>query len=127
MAHKTRQFEEWLADALENFRRHQEGLILRIPRIVRNVTLKEFAKYNGDIQECVKGLKRELLGAEDNIIDPSTRKRKWIESQETDGDKSDSKLATQESSRAIKTGMVQHIVLRPCTDGIRSSYSGGHP
>ncbi|KAJ8456873.1 hypothetical protein ONZ51_g11864 [Trametes cubensis] len=103
VAHKTRQFEEWLADALENFRRHQEGLILRIPRIVRNVTLKEFAKYNGDIQECVKGLKRELLGAEDNIIDPSTRKRKWIESQETDGDKSDSKLATQESSRAIKT------------------------
>ncbi|KAI0662052.1 hypothetical protein C8Q70DRAFT_910071 [Cubamyces menziesii] len=103
VAHKTRQFEEWLADALENFRRHQEGLILRIPRIVRNVTLKEFAKYNGDIQECIKGLKRELLGAEDNIIDPSTRKRKWIESQETDGDKSDSKLATQESSRAIKT------------------------
>ncbi|CDO71699.1 hypothetical protein BN946_scf184915.g43 [Trametes cinnabarina] len=103
VAHKTRQFEEWLADALENFRRHQEGLILRIPRIVRNVTLREFAKYNGDIQECVKGLKRELLGAEDNTIDPSTRKRKWIESQEIDNDK----LGTAESSRALKTGMVQ--------------------
>ncbi|KAI0632017.1 hypothetical protein C8Q77DRAFT_1218560 [Trametes polyzona] len=103
VAHKTRQFEEWLADALENFRRHQEGLILRIPRIVRNVTLRDFAKYNGDIQECVKGLKRELLGAEDNTIDPSTRKRKWIESQETEGDKLDGKLGHTESSRALKT------------------------
>ncbi|KAL7280073.1 hypothetical protein ACG7TL_006488 [Trametes sanguinea] len=99
VAHKTRQFEEWLADALENFRRHQEGLILRMPRIVRNVTLREFAKYNGDIQECVKGLKRELLGAEDNTIDPSTRKRKWIESQENEGDK----LGPAESLRALKT------------------------
>ncbi|KAI8986205.1 hypothetical protein BD414DRAFT_487971 [Trametes punicea] len=103
VAHKTRQFEEWLADALENFRRHQEGLILRIPRIVRNVTLREFAKYNGDIQECVKGLKRELLGAEDNTIDPSMRKRKWVESQEIEGEKLDAKLAANESSRAMKT------------------------
>ncbi|KAI0763606.1 hypothetical protein BD413DRAFT_581763 [Trametes elegans] len=103
VAHKARQFEDWLADALENFRRHQEGLISRIPRIVRNVTLKEFAKYNGDIQECVKGLKRALLGTEDNTIDMGTRKRKWIESQETEGDKSDEKLAPSESSRAIKS------------------------
>ncbi|KAI0352642.1 hypothetical protein OH77DRAFT_1408768 [Trametes cingulata] len=103
VAHKTRQFEEWLADALENFRRHQESLILRIPRIVRNVTLRDFAKYNGDIQECVKGLKRELLGGEDNTIDMGTRKRKWIESQETEGDKLDGKLASNDSSRASKT------------------------
>ncbi|KAI0670937.1 hypothetical protein C8Q78DRAFT_974098 [Trametes maxima] len=103
VAHKARQFEEWLEDALENFRMHQEGLILRIPRIVRNVTLRDFAKYNGDIQECVKGLKRELLGAEDNTIDAGTRKRKWIESQETEGDKLDGKLGAHESSRAIKT------------------------
>ncbi|KAI0822010.1 hypothetical protein BC628DRAFT_1328258 [Trametes gibbosa] len=102
VAHKTRQFEDWLADALENFQRHQEGLILRIPRIVRSVTLKDFAKYNGDIQECVKGLKRELLGAEDSTIDPSTRKRKWVESQEVDGDKLDGKLAHAES-RAMKS------------------------
>ncbi|KAL1950196.1 hypothetical protein VTO73DRAFT_5319 [Trametes versicolor] len=102
VAHKTRQFEDWLSDALENFRRHQEGLILRIPRIVRNVTLRDFAKYNGDIQECVKGLKRDMLGAEDNTIDAGTRKRKWIESQETD-DKLDGKLGHTESSRAIKT------------------------
>ncbi|OJT02040.1 hypothetical protein TRAPUB_7456 [Trametes pubescens] len=102
VAHKTRQFEDWLSDALENFRRHQEGLILRIPRIVRNVTLRDFAKYNGDIQECVKGLKRDMLGAEDNTIDAGTRKRKWIESQETE-DKLDGKLGHTESSRAIKT------------------------
>ncbi|KAI0373905.1 hypothetical protein BV20DRAFT_937226 [Pilatotrama ljubarskyi] len=102
VAHKTRQFEEWLADALENFRRHQEGLILRIPRIVRNVTLRDFAKYNGDIQECVKGLKRELLGGDDNTIDMGTRKRKWIESQEAEGDKLDTKLSSNDS-RASKT------------------------
>ncbi|KAH9846105.1 hypothetical protein C2E23DRAFT_872536 [Lenzites betulinus] len=103
VAHKTRQFEDWLADALENFQRHQEGLILRMPRIVRNVTLRDFAKYNGDIQECVKGLKRELLGAEDSTIDQGTRKRKWVESQEADGDKLDGKLAHTEAPRAMKT------------------------
>ena len=84
MAHKTRQFEEWLADVLENFRRHQESLILRMPRIVRDVTLREFVKYNGDIQAAVKGRNRELLGNEDATIDLGTRKRKWVESQESE-------------------------------------------
>ena len=48
VAHKTRQFEDWLEDTLENFRRHQETLISRMPRIVRNITMREFAKYKGD-------------------------------------------------------------------------------
>ncbi|KAH8104720.1 hypothetical protein BXZ70DRAFT_1005229 [Cristinia sonorae] len=86
VAHRTRQFESWLADALENFRIHQEGLILRVPRLVRDVTMREFAKYNGDVQECLKGIQRERLGGEaamTTTIDKSTRKRKWVESQET--------------------------------------------
>ncbi len=123
MAHKTRQFEDWLSDALENFRRHQEGLILRIPRIVRNVTLRDFAKYNGDIQECVKGLKRDMLGVEDNTIDAGTRKRKWIESQETE-DKLDGKLGHTESSRAIKTGMMLALRGDGIAEGYCSSYCG---
>ena len=100
VAHKTRQFEEWLVDTLEDFRRHQESLISRMPRLVRNVTMREFAKYKGDIQAAVKGLSRELLGSEDATIDLTTRKRKWVESQEADGDK----LGKEESSRGAKNG-----------------------
>ncbi|KAI0714001.1 hypothetical protein C8T65DRAFT_707758 [Cerioporus squamosus] len=101
VAHKTRQFEEWLADVLENFRRHQESLILRMPRIVRDVTLREFVKYNGDIQAAVKGRNRELLGSEDATIDLGTRKRKWVESQESE-EKLVKGVQEVEGSRGIK-------------------------
>ncbi|RDX49950.1 hypothetical protein OH76DRAFT_499660 [Lentinus brumalis] len=102
VAHKTRQFEEWLADVLENFRRHQESLILRMPRIVRDVTLSEFVKYNGDIQAAVKGRNRELLGSsEDATIDFGTRKRKWVESQELE-EKLAKGAQEAEGSRGVK-------------------------
>lgn len=107
--HRTRQIEEWLADTLENFRRHQEGLILRMPRLVREITLRDFAKYNGNVQECVKGLKREVLGTEDNAIDKGTRKRKWVASQDafekTEGGAvaGPSTLRDAESSRGVKS------------------------
>ena len=97
-----RQFEDWLIDSLENFKRHQESLILRMPRIVRNVTMREFAKYEGDIQAAVKGLSRELLGSEDATIDLGTRKRKWVESQGVE--EKAAKANEGESSRATKTG-----------------------
>ncbi|CCL99257.1 uncharacterized protein FIBRA_01272 [Fibroporia radiculosa] len=109
--HRTRQLEEWLADTLQNFLLHQEGQISRIPRIVRDITLREFAKYDGNVQECVKGLRRELLGTEDTAIDPSTRKRKWVASQDTE-DKADAKASGNavagsskdaESSRGVKS------------------------
>ncbi|KAI0917370.1 hypothetical protein AcW1_007428 [Taiwanofungus camphoratus] len=106
--HRTRQLEEWLADALENFRRHQEGLISRMPRLVRDITMREFAKYNGNVQECVKGLKRNILGADDNTIDKGTRKRKWVASQDAT-DKSEDKTGPSnaaqeaESSRRVKS------------------------
>ena len=89
VAHKARQFEDWLADTLENFRRHQEGLISRMPRIVRNVTMRQFAKYNGDIQACLKGVQKERLGGEAEAIDKTTRKRKWVESQEAEAKTAD--------------------------------------
>ncbi|KAF8431467.1 hypothetical protein L210DRAFT_3416272 [Boletus edulis BED1] len=81
--HRVRQLEEWLAVALENFRLHQEGLISRIPRLVRGVTMGEFAdKYNGDIQACLRGLQSERVGGTEFEIDRDTRKRKWAAAQE---------------------------------------------
>ncbi|KAI0081537.1 hypothetical protein K474DRAFT_1656319 [Panus rudis PR-1116 ss-1] len=104
VSHRVRQFEEWLADALENFRTHQEGLILRVPRLVRDVTLRDFAKYNGDIQECLKGIQRERLGGENGAttIDRTTRKRKWVESQEAEG-RAAADAAETESTKAMKS------------------------
>ena len=79
--HRVRQLEEWLADALKNFRLHQEGLISRIPKLVRGVTMGEFADtYNGDIQACLRGLVGNIQPALE--IDHETRKRKWEEASE---------------------------------------------
>ncbi|CAL1712948.1 unnamed protein product [Somion occarium] len=99
---KRQQFEEWLADQLESFRIRQEGKILHIPRLVRDVTLRDFAKYRGDIQECLKGLQRERLGGEVGAIDRTTRKRKWIESQETEVVK-ETDVSTSEGSKGMKS------------------------
>ncbi|KAG2041538.1 hypothetical protein BDR03DRAFT_891237 [Suillus americanus] len=92
--HRVRQLEEWLADALKNFRLHQEGLIARIPKLVRGVTMGEFADtYNGDIQACLRGL---VGGAPPNLeIDRETRKRKWEEA--------------SEGERAVKNARTMHI------------------
>ncbi|KAG2357600.1 hypothetical protein BDR07DRAFT_1419945 [Suillus spraguei] len=91
--HRVRQLEEWLADALKNFRLHQEGLIARIPKLVRGVTMGEFADtYNGDIQACLRGL---VGGAPPNLeIDRETRKRKWEEA--------------SEGERAVKNARMAH-------------------
>ncbi|KAG1775779.1 hypothetical protein EV702DRAFT_1114724 [Suillus placidus] len=91
--HRVRQLEEWLADALKNFRLHQEGLISRIPKLVRGVTMGEFADtYDGDIQACLRGL---VGGAPPNLeIDRETRKRKWEEA--------------SEGERAVKNARTMH-------------------
>ena len=81
--HRVRQLEEWLAVALDNFRLHQEGLISRIPRLVRGVTMGDFAdKYHGDVQACLRGLQSERMGGAEFEIDRDTRKRKWAAAQE---------------------------------------------
>lgn len=71
----------------------------RVPRLVRGVTLRDFAKYNGDVQACLKGLQRERLGGEAEAIDKTTRKRKWVESQEAE-----TKVAEVESTNGVKSG-----------------------
>ncbi|EKM51891.1 uncharacterized protein PHACADRAFT_187281, partial [Phanerochaete carnosa HHB-10118-sp] len=80
---------------------HQEGLIGRVPRLVRDITLREFAKYGGDIQSALKALQRERLGGEAEAIDKTTRKRKWVESQEAEAKVADALEA--ESLKAAKS------------------------
>ncbi|KAH7915835.1 hypothetical protein BJ138DRAFT_1140985 [Hygrophoropsis aurantiaca] len=107
--HRVQRLEAWLADALENFQMHQDGLISRIPKPVRGVSMGEFAdKYNGDVQACLRGLQRERLPPETLEIDKDTRKRKWAASQE-EMEASGANAGTAqdaESSRATKTARV---------------------
>ncbi len=91
-------------DSLENFRIHQGGLISRVPRLVRDVTLREFVKYGGDVQECLKGIQKERLGGAAPAIDKSTRKRKWVESQEVEGKAGTSTANQGETSKGVKSG-----------------------
>lgn len=97
MAHRAREFERCLEDALESFRIRQEGLISRVPRLVRNITMREFAKYDGDVQACLRALQREKLGGEAETIDKTTRKRKWVEVQEAE-------TKAAESTKGMKAG-----------------------
>lgn len=62
--------------------------------------MREFAKYNGDVQACLKGIQREKLGGEVEAIDRTTRKRKWVESQETESPAK----PTHEFTRGTKSG-----------------------
>lgn len=98
VVHRTRQFEESLAQILESFRNHHEGQVLRVPKLVRNITMAEFAdKYNGDINECLRGVQRQRHGGEPTL-DSSLKKRKWKDSDDVPGPED------AESSRASKTG-----------------------
>ena len=108
VAHRTRQFESWLADRLENFTIHQEGLVSRIPRQVRSMTMREFGeKYQGNVQAALRGFQTERLvaaGADANFgeIDKSARKRKWVEGVEAEMEKGATKDG--ENSRVAKSG-----------------------
>ena len=92
VAHRTRQFEAWLKDRLENFTIHQEGQVSRIPKQVRSMTMREFGKkYDGNIQLALKGYQKERLvaaGGDATLgeIDKSMRKRKWVASQEAEAE-----------------------------------------
>ena len=97
-----------MAAALKNFKLHQEGLISRIPKLVRSVKMGEFAdKYNGDVQACLRGLQRERMGETEAIeIDRETRKRKWAAAlEETEASGSGTANHGNEPSRALKNGV----------------------
>ncbi|GJE88272.1 Nbl1/borealin N terminal domain-containing protein [Phanerochaete sordida] len=104
VSHRARQFEEFLADALETFRVHQEGLVARVPRLVRGLTLREFARHGGDVQAALQAAQRARLGGAAEAIDRTTRKRKWIESQEEPGEGKAAKAARTTASPKKKVG-----------------------
>ncbi|KAF4617538.1 hypothetical protein D9613_005910 [Agrocybe pediades] len=111
VAHRTRQFESWLADKLENFTLHQEGLVSRIPKQVRTMTLREFgSKYDGNIQSALRGYQKERLAAAGvdptaGEIDKSMRKRKWVASQESETESS--QVKDTDSQRGTKNARMQ--------------------
>lgn len=90
VAHRCRQLEALLQDHLENFNIHQEGLVSRMPKQVRSMTMREFGeKYNGDIQLALRGFQKDRLaaaGADANFgeIDKTMRKRKFLENHEAE-------------------------------------------
>ena len=109
--HRTRQFEAWLKDRLENFTIHQEGQVSRIPKQVRSMTMREFGKkYEGNIQSALRGYQKERLvaaGGDATLgeIDKSMRKRKWVASQETEAEVSGSSQPKDlDSQRTLKNG-----------------------
>ncbi|KAI6130905.1 hypothetical protein EDD17DRAFT_1568680 [Pisolithus thermaeus] len=107
--HRVRQLEEWLAAALTNFKLHQEGLISRIPKLVRSVKMGDFAdKYDGDVQACLRGLQRERLGNTEELeIDRETRKRKWAAAlEESEASGSGTGANDNEPPRALKSARV---------------------
>lgn len=134
VAHRTRQFEAWLADRLENFNVHQQGQISRIPKQVRSMTMREFGeKYNGNVQEAVRGVQRERmatsLDANFAEIDKSERKRKWAASQEVESEASGSGSRKDATERhAAKNGMsfVVSFTLVSCFSNLNSPYNARH-
>ncbi|CAA7261343.1 unnamed protein product [Cyclocybe aegerita] len=113
VAHRTRQFEAWLTDRLENFTIHQEGQVSRIPKQVRAMTMREFGeKYEGNIQSALRGFQKERLaaaGADATLgeIDKSVRKRKWVASQEAETEASGSSQPKETDHRAPKNARTQ--------------------
>ncbi|TFK52516.1 hypothetical protein OE88DRAFT_1807405 [Heliocybe sulcata] len=89
LEHKTRQFTEWMEDHIEQFRMRSEGLISRLPKQLRNMTMADFAdKYNGDPQAAMIALQGEKANADMDEIARSVRKRKWeVDVDEVDGSK----------------------------------------
>lgn len=63
----------------------------RIPKQVRAMKMRDFgAKYNGNIQAALRGVQRDKFVATGATeIDKSTRKRKWVASQEAENDASE--------------------------------------
>lgn len=80
--------------------------------------MRDFSsKYDGDIQAALRGLQREKMGGDVTEIDKTTRKRKWVASQEVEGDVHWS-AGDADTSKAVKNGeciisIAEHASLRP--------------
>lgn len=123
VAHRNRQLKAELEIKLETFGLHQLAQISRIPKQIRNMTMRDFGeKYEGNLQSALRGYQKEKLAAagidaSKGEIDKDERKRKWVASQEVDIDISGSK--DSEPPRSFKNGVVlcfrlSSILLIPC-------------
>ena len=73
------------------------------------MTLRDFAKYDGDIQKAVQGLLAANYGQVEGI-DRTTRKRKWIESQEQEAESAGAKgAAAEEGAKPLKSGRLHQV------------------
>ncbi|RDB17937.1 hypothetical protein Hypma_000903 [Hypsizygus marmoreus] len=115
VAHRTRQFESWLADRLENFNMHQEGQVSRIPKQVRNMTMREFGeKYNGNIQAALRGFQKERFvaaGGEGSLgeLDKEARKRKWVASHDIGGEGRELEAKAPKTARLINVASPKKV------------------
>jgi len=110
VAHRSRQLKAELEIKLETFGLHQLAQISRIPKQIRNMTMRNFGeKYEGNLQSALRGYQKERLAAagidtSKGEIDRSERKRKWVASQEVEADVLGSK--DSEPPRSRKNGFV---------------------
>ncbi|TFL02399.1 hypothetical protein BDV98DRAFT_528015 [Pterulicium gracile] len=109
--HRTRQLEQWLGHALQNFMVQQENQVTQITKQVRRLTMREFMqKYDGNVHAALQGIQKDKVnaqmkaaGIEDGLQSP--KKRKWLAAQEdadsTSGSNADESSKGAKSARTI--------------------------
>ncbi|TFK28006.1 hypothetical protein FA15DRAFT_692097 [Coprinopsis marcescibilis] len=123
VAHRCRQFEAWLQDRLENFTIYQEGQVLRIPKQVRTMTMRDFGeKYNGNTQLALRGFQKDRLaaagaGPDFGEIEKSMRKRKQ------EAEKESSKDTDSRPLKNAKTAPASPYKVRKPSSSIQQSRS----
>lgn len=59
MENQKRKYEQYIEDLLVAFTNRQEALITRIPKSIRQMTLREFDQYGGSVSACVQALTKQ--------------------------------------------------------------------
>ncbi|KIM28906.1 hypothetical protein M408DRAFT_125196, partial [Serendipita vermifera MAFF 305830] len=70
-----RRYEAFLEQLLEGFSLRHATEITRIPKSIRQIKLKEFDLYGGNVQACVQAITRQRMAENDG--EGQSKKRKW--------------------------------------------------
>ncbi|CAG7846532.1 SubName: Full=Uncharacterized protein {ECO:0000313/EMBL:CCA67837.1} [Serendipita indica DSM 11827] len=70
-----RRFEAFLEQLLEGFSLRHGMEISRIPKAIRNMKMKDFDAFGGNVQRCVQAMARQRVAEADG--DANAKKRKW--------------------------------------------------
>jgi hypothetical protein len=65
VANHRRRFEGFLEQLLEGFTLRHGMEITRIPKSIRQIKLKDFDKYGGNVQACVQAIAKERMAESD--------------------------------------------------------------